>query len=457
MTNPSSEYTRRRIVECIVCGGQESLESRANNGSWLWEVVLVERATKGSRELDFARPEEVLQAEHLGWQPKKDLGQIPVGQETRVLLRHGFRNWSDLYPRRQQVVIEELLKICESIAAKPETIEALRMAVLGSIEMAGHLSRWDRWYLKSYEAMAGHRFNFATFVAEPNVWGARKSGRGTVTRRIDALTKASDWLQDHLGHRLKIQRVKAERPYKVFPNDLGADVVIVEGNSEKILLRDNSVDLVLTDPPYHDDIQYSELSLPFRVWSGLDSAALAGKAVVNRAISGVKVPNYGEGLLSIFKEIRRILKADGHLVFSYANRDPEAWCSLFAALQGAKFVAVGFSIVHSENETDQVKRNVRACTLDFIMDLMPAGLEPVSQWQPEVDIENQEEAFLLMVGRTFLEVGYLSEGWRSRFVSDLRANSFIAAMAPDVLPAEMPVGSHDRKAARPARPRAFDG
>ena len=38
--------------------------------------------------------------------------------------------------------------------------------------MAGLLSRWDRYYLKSYESMAGHRFNFTTFATEPNVLGA---------------------------------------------------------------------------------------------------------------------------------------------------------------------------------------------------------------------------------------------------------------------------------------------
>ena len=45
------------------------------------------------------------------------------------------------------------------------------MAVLGTAEMAGLLSRWDRYYLKSYESMASHRFNFTTLAVEPNVIG----------------------------------------------------------------------------------------------------------------------------------------------------------------------------------------------------------------------------------------------------------------------------------------------
>jgi adenine-specific DNA methylase len=38
------------------------------------------------------------------------------------------------------------------------------------------------------------------------------------------------------------------------------DVRVVEGSSEQMVLPSDSVHLVLTDPPYHDDVQYAELS-----------------------------------------------------------------------------------------------------------------------------------------------------------------------------------------------------
>ena len=50
--------------------------------------------------------------------------------------------------------------------AEPEDPAA---AVLGSVEMAGYLSRWDPRYLKPYEAVANHRYNVTTLSAEPNV------------------------------------------------------------------------------------------------------------------------------------------------------------------------------------------------------------------------------------------------------------------------------------------------
>ncbi len=79
-----------------------------------------------------------------------------------MLLRHGFRNWEDLYPRRQRYVVERLLELTDDCSSDQSVTTALRQAVVGSTEMAGLLSRWDRYYLKSYESMAGHRFNFTT-------------------------------------------------------------------------------------------------------------------------------------------------------------------------------------------------------------------------------------------------------------------------------------------------------
>jgi hypothetical protein len=147
------------------------------------------------RELAIPRPEELRQADDSGWASRLDLGPIPDGQETRVLLRHGFRRWQDLYPGRQRVVMERLLSAVEKAVADHELQAVLEMAIVGAAEMAGLLSRSDRFYLKSYESMAGHRFNFTTFAAEPNVWGTTASGRGTVSRRLVLLAKRSAWLR----------------------------------------------------------------------------------------------------------------------------------------------------------------------------------------------------------------------------------------------------------------------
>ena len=421
MVDPAASYTPRRKVECA-CGHVDRLAERAE--TWRWEVVLVERAGARSRELAKPTTAEIQAADDGRWSPSHDLGMIENGQETRVLLRHGFSSWNQLYPARQRALLSRVLDVASRCSSDPDVVRAVTMAVVGSAEMAGYLSRWDRFYLKSYEAMAGHRFNLATLVVEPNVWGTVASGRGTVLRRMAQLVKAAEWLKEQTGRQLHIEGPLSGTGPIAPMGDW--DARVVEGSSERMRLPTGSVHLALTDPPYHDDVQYSELSAPLRAWARLANGALAGEAVVNAATGQLTDDGAYERLLTrIFTEVRRVLQPDGHLIFSYANRSPDAWIALFSALQSAGMRAVGCEIVHSENETDQTKRNIRACALDLILDLVPIGKTPLDPHAPVASIVGAEADFLRMVARTFLRIGSLEKNWARIFRAELRYSRFL--------------------------------
>lgn len=424
-TDPDAEYTPERTVACRHCGHAEKLQVRAKEGEWRWEVVLVERTARGKRELALATPEEIRQAESSRWKPTFTLGRIPEGQETKVLLRHGFRRWHDLYPSRQRSVMEALLAMSEQVAADERALGTLRMAIWGTAEMAGLLSRWDRWYLKSYEAMAGHRFNFTTLPAEPNVWGAAGSGRGTVSRRLALFAKASVWLQERIASPLTVMGPEpASNRRKALPGE--ADAYLVEGSSERINLASGSADLVLTDPPYHDDVQYDELSLPLRAWANLSTHKLINEAVVNSTNGFAEDSHEYRALLSrIFRECQRVLKPTGRLILSYANRQPEAWIDLFAALQRAGFWGVNYAIVHSENETDHAKRGIRACALDLMMEFAPDAMYAPGSPRPKAPVSGPEADFLTIAGETCLSIGQLRNDWHIGFAEALKATRFL--------------------------------
>lgn len=425
-TDPEVKYTGRRYITCNHCDHREKLERRAQDGTWKWEVVLVERGAGRDRELDIPTAEERKKAKITQWEPSADLGPIPEGKETRVLLRHGFTSWNDLYPARQRYVMEHLLEACSEISADPEVSEALRIGILGVAEMAGHCSRWDRWYLKSYEAMASHRFNFTTFTAEPNVWGAKAAGRGTFRRRLRQLERGAEWIREEVSSSFQVEGPLSTKHHAPNGEEQASDVRVVQGSSESILLPDDSVELVLTDPPYHDDVQYGELSLPFRAWAGQSTDELAGEAVVNGVTEQQEnYDNYRTLLRKIFSESRRVLDPGGHLVFSYANRNPAAWTDVLSALQDAGFRAAGYAVLHSENEQDQSKRNVRACTMDFIMDVAPDELEVDELWTPALDGNNDEEAYLEVIAKFFLQLGQLQEGWEEQLEEELNDCAFL--------------------------------
>ena len=200
---------------------------------------------------------------------------------------------------------------------------------------------------------------------------------------------------------------------------------VVCGDSAEIDVADGSFDLVLTDPPYHDDVHYGELSSPFRAWAGLPMDALEGEAVSNPTTEiNSDRHSYAASLERIFRESRRVLRGDGRLVFSYANHAPEAWVSLFSALQSAGFHAVACVVVHAENETDFKKRDVNSCTDDVLLELSPdpTGAQGQAFW-------TESDPFLRMVLDLFVRVGSLEPEWEAGAIERLRAVRRQAALA----------------------------
>lgn len=428
MTDPAKNYTNQRVVKCPFCAEDNKLDVLATRGKWRWDVVLVERALGSERELALPTQREVRTAADRSWAPALELGVVPKGQETAVLLRHGFKHWHDLYPKRQRVVMERLLAHAAEASDDPHVVEAVRLSIIGAAEMAGYLSRWDRFYLKSYESMANHRFNFSTLVVEPNVWGAEQArGRGTVRRRLERLSAIADWMHTRVGRTLNVSFLD-DITHGSEGLSLSTDVLVVEGSSERQALPTGAADLVLTDPPYHDDVEYDELSLPFRAWASQSLARLTASATANSALRhNTQAADYESLLSRIFNESARVLGPSGHLIFSYANREPDAWCALFSALRSAGLRACGVAFVHSENETDLAKRGVRACTLDLVMDLVRADVvEGTEGWVPDEFPDTDEGRFLAVLARHFVRIGAPDTGdWRDDLRTDLAASPFL--------------------------------
>ena len=426
VVDPDARYTTGRIARCAHCGWEGKLSELCGPNGFDWKVVLVERAKGNVREIGLPTVAELAAAESRSWRPLRDLPAIAHGDETATMLAHGQRYWHDLYPARQRVVIETLLAACSEAAGGDIRVQrALEAAVIGSTEMAGRASRWDPRYLKAYETVANHRFNFTTFAVEPNVWGADERGRGTVERRIQHLAKASLWLNEHIGHRMVVE---GPSPASDRRTSMAAsvDALIVTGSSSRMRLPAGSLDVVVTDPPYHDDVQYGELSDLFRAWAGETTGELTGDAVVATRGQSKTTAQYQAILTEVFTEIRRALREGGHLVLSYANRDPSAWIALFSALQSAGFRGVGYTIVPSENEIDHAKAGRRACNLDVLIDLIHSPSRRVLQYEPTGDPLDDEETFCRVVGRHALRIGRLDQAWDAEFSMALRQCAFVA-------------------------------
>jgi len=423
---PAAQYTKGRTTRCVVCRWTGRLADLAGDQGFHWEVALVERvASDGRREIARPSVEETALADSLQWKPGRQLPAIQPGIETPGLIAYGMRHWHDLYPARQRVVIESLLCACHQVVqGDRRLVRALEAAVIGSTEMAGLVSRWDARYLKSYEAVASHRFNLTSLAVEPNVWGVSEAGRGTVERRLIHMQKAALWLQEQTGRPLSVEGPKpaSSRRTEFAP---ALDARIVAGSSQRLCLPDGSLHACVTDPPYTDLVQYGELSDLFRAWAGQATGALNGDATVGRITGPTGLAAYQQLLSEAFQEIRRALRPEGHLVLSYANREPAAWIALFTALDRAGFQAVGYTVVHSENETDHAKVGRRACNLDVLLDLVPAPATGVRQFRPRQQPSSDEAIFCQLVGEYALRIGRLSASWETSFRQEAKESGFL--------------------------------
>ena len=97
------------------------------------------------------------------------------------------------------------------------------------------------------------------------------------------------------------------------------EVQFVNGSSTNVLLEDNSVDYVFTDPPFGDFIPYSEINQLNEAWMGIVTDD-AEEAIINPA-QGKAIEEYSNLMTAVFGQISRIMKpaASCTLVFHSAK------------------------------------------------------------------------------------------------------------------------------------------
>jgi putative DNA methylase len=133
--------------------------------------------------------------------------------------------------------------------------------------------------------------------------------------------------------------------------------IIWTGSAAKLEAPDESVDAIVTDPPYGSNVQYGELSHYWLVWLrnelGLGETlfSLNDEILVNRKTQtpGHKdYDDYFRGLRDVFTEGFRVLKPGGVLVFTFNNKDMKAWYAVTRAAIEAGFYLDERGVIYQE-------------------------------------------------------------------------------------------------------------
>jgi 16S rRNA G966 N2-methylase RsmD len=304
---------------------------------------------------------------------------IPDGLETSGLKRYGFSFWSQLYTTRQLTVLTNGLQLLSQSNSDTAVKRHLRLAILGATEMAGYLCRWERFHPKALEGIANHRFSRSTIAVETNLLSP--SGRGTLPRRFQAVEKALRWMKSE-GYPARTTLAVSSARRQVVNGAL-----IVTGSSERQILRKGAAQLVFTDPPYHDDLQYGELARLFHAWmdhAGQCDKPLESAEAVPNSVRGTTTEDYEAKVAACLNESRRALAATGRLVLTFHNKDMKAWRALSQALYRADFDVVALAVVAAENAADHSKRGKESFLSDLVIECRPKTRRRRRSWNIKV-------------------------------------------------------------------------
>jgi len=108
---------------------------------------------------------------------------------------------------------------------------------------------------------------------------------------------------------------------------------------------------VLTDPPFFDNVHYSELADFFYAWQHLAPRGFVNGRASTRAEGEVQDTNaerFAEKLKAVFLEACRVLKDEGLLVFTYHHSRDAGWTALAEAVLESGFTVVNAHPLKSE-------------------------------------------------------------------------------------------------------------
>ena len=284
---------------------------------------------------------------------------LQPGYNTRQAMSYGFTTWRDFFNDRQLLALGWLHAAISRLPDAPAR-DALLTLFSGVLEFNNLFASYKG------EGTGAVRHMFSHHILKPertpieaNPWGTPKSSGAFSNLFRSRLMRAFEYRQapTEINGRGKGVAIVSSPP---FSGELEPDwpvdgrfkargIYLSCGDSADTGLPEESVHLIVTDPPFFDNVHYSELADFFHAWQQLRQPT--GESVTTRSPAEVQdsdADRFAGKLQGVFRECGRILKPDGLLAFSYHHSRDEGWTSLAAAIIGAGFVVINTQPVKAE-------------------------------------------------------------------------------------------------------------
>jgi len=287
-------------------------------------------------------------------EPLQSMRPSPNARGLSAITRYEMRTWGDLFNPRQKLA---LITFADAVrraharmieqGADPDFARAvatyLALAVDMTAAFCNTLARWEN----TSEAIK----QLFSRQALPMLWDYAELN--PFSGSTGSWSAGWEYYLGVLAHLTQIPSVNQPSPPAPSPEASGEGVQgvrVKDGSATALPWPDDTFDAVLTDPPYYDNVPYSDLSDFFYVWlkrtlgelyPELFATPLAPKSqeIIWHQRHGGSYEDgkcfFEEMLTQAFREIGRVLKPDGVAVVVFAHKTTAAWETVLQGLLDA--------------------------------------------------------------------------------------------------------------------------
>jgi DNA modification methylase len=221
---------------------------------------------------------------------------------------------------------------------------------------------------------------------EVNVWGAWKN-------RLRAVRAGKEYSKKEIDGKC----VMGES-YEELRNT--PTTFIWTGSSTNLPLPDSSVDVVITDPPYGNNVLYAELCNFYWAWVG---GILGRNGLIDDKKEAVVSKEHKKGLAEyrtllyeVFRECHRVMKSGRWMVMTFHNKEFKVWNAIHLAAHDAGFkLAEHDGMIYQPpvaNYTQTIQTRRSGSMLgDFILSFQKVETEPTFKQIEHAEIGRQIE------------------------------------------------------------------
>lgn len=262
------------------------------------------------------------------WYPKNEM---PESYDLRRPYNSDAKRFCDFLSKRNLLASSILFKeICK---IKDYNLRYFMLHVFTST-----LAWVSKMSVDTGHGWAIHAYWLANVYYELNVWEQFK-------KRFEWALKGKRYSHKEIGDYFK--------EAKDFKDLLKENTcMFLTQSSTSLPLPDNSVDVIITDPPYGGNVMYSELCNFWAVWL---KDIFRFKGLIDNKEEAIKNEfqkkgdrEYEELLYKVFKGCYRVLKNNRWMVMTFHNKESSVWIALLRAAKRAGFYLPDNGIVYQD-------------------------------------------------------------------------------------------------------------